>query len=51
MYGALPNDPNWGWDGKHRGLPVNPAVYVWMAEVELDTGEVIVLKGDVAVMR
>jgi len=51
IYGALPNDPAWGWDGTHRGLPVNPAVYVWMAEVELDTGEIVVLKGDVAIMK
>ncbi|MCI5084104.1 MAG: gliding motility-associated C-terminal domain-containing protein [Saprospiraceae bacterium] len=46
-----PNDPSFGWDGTFRGEPVNPAVYVWFAEIEFDDGEVILYKGDVAVMK
>jgi gliding motility-associated-like protein len=46
-----PNDPSFGWDGTYRGKPVNPAVYVWFAEIEFEDGEVILYKGDVAVMK
>ncbi len=40
-----------GWDGTFRGLPMNPAVFVWVAEVEFIDGEVLLLKGDVTLVR
>ncbi|WP_367389171.1 gliding motility-associated C-terminal domain-containing protein [Lewinella sp. LCG006] len=46
-----PNDPNVGWDGTHRGETLNPAVFVWFAEVELKNGDLKVLKGDVTLIR
>lgn len=45
-----PNDPTYGWDGKHRGIAVNTGVYVYVAEVEFTDGEVIVYKGEVVLM-
>ena len=46
-----PNDPNYGWDGEFRGEKLNPAVFVWFAEVEFIDGEVLLLKGDVTLLR
>jgi len=46
-----PNVPNMGWDGKFRGEFMNPAVFVWYAEVRFNDGEVLLLKGDVTLMR
>ncbi|MDO8366716.1 MAG: gliding motility-associated C-terminal domain-containing protein [Saprospiraceae bacterium] len=46
-----PNDRSSGWNGDYRGEPVNPAVYVWWAEVELVDGRELLIKGDVTVVR
>ena len=46
-----PNDPLYGWDGKLDGQPMDPAVFVYYVEVTLTTGEVVLLKGDVVLMR
>ena len=40
-----------GWDGNFRGNPMNPGVFVWVAEVEFIDGEVLFLKGDVTLVR
>jgi gliding motility-associated-like protein len=45
-----PNVPNLGWNGRFRGEPMNPAVFVWYAEVELLSGERIILKGDITIV-
>jgi gliding motility-associated-like protein len=45
------NEPTQGWDGTHRGLPVNTGVFAWLAEVEFLDGKVEVFKGDVTVVR
>ena len=45
----LPNDEKLGWDGSFRGKELNPAVFVWWADVELADGSHIVLKGDVTI--
>jgi hypothetical protein len=47
----LPNVPELGWDGAFRGEPLNPGVFVWYAEVLLQDGQVVDLKGDVTVAR
>lgn len=49
--GFQPNQPELGWDGYFRGELMNPAVFVWMAEVEFVDGEVVVLSGEVSLVR
>ncbi len=51
LYGFPPNDPTHGWDGTHRGQPMNSGVYVYYAEIEFNDGEVVIFKGDVSLMR
>lgn len=46
-----PNDPAKGWDGTHKGEAMNPAVFVWFAEVEFMDGEVELFEGDVTLVR
>lgn len=46
-----PNDPKLGWDGTFRGQVMNPAVFVWWAEVVLVDGRHILLKGDVTIVQ
>ncbi len=46
-----PSDPARGWDGILDGQPMNPAVYVWFAEVEFQDGSVEVMEGDVTLVR
>lgn len=46
-----PDNPTLGWDGRVRGQEPNPAVYAWYAELELTSGEIIVIKGDVTLVN
>ncbi|MCB9265825.1 MAG: gliding motility-associated C-terminal domain-containing protein [Lewinellaceae bacterium] len=46
-----PNDPTLGWDGTLNGLPMDPAVFVFYAEVEFTDGRVEVVKGGLMLMR
>lgn len=46
-----PQDPARGWNGKLDGQPLNPAVFVWFAEVEFVDGSTRVLEGDVTLVR
>lgn len=46
-----PNDPQFGWDGRHHGQLVNPGVYVYTAEVEFIDGVNLIFKGDVTLVR
>jgi len=46
-----PNDPAAGWDGAHRGQPLDAAVFVWFAEVDFVDGTSALLKGDVVLVR
>ncbi|MCB0533680.1 MAG: choice-of-anchor L domain-containing protein [Lewinellaceae bacterium] len=46
-----PNDEKQGWDGIFRGKPMNPAVFVWWAEIELADGQILNLKGDVTIVK
>jgi hypothetical protein len=47
----LPNIAKSGWDGTFNGQPLNPAVFGWWAEVELENGQKLLLKGDVTIVR
>jgi gliding motility-associated-like protein len=46
-----PNDPNYGWNGKYQGQPMNPAVFVFYTEVIYLDGRKEVIKGDVMLLR
>jgi gliding motility-associated-like protein len=46
-----PNNPAYGWDGKHRGQLLTPAVFAWYAVVELIDGQEVLLEGDVTIIR
>lgn len=45
-----PNDPQFGWDGRTRGIPVELGVYVYYFEVEFTDGRIETFKGDVNVI-
>ncbi|MCC7245692.1 MAG: hypothetical protein IT269_08445 [Saprospiraceae bacterium] len=47
----FPDSPAHGWDGRIKGKEANPAVFVYYAEIEFIDGEVVLFKGDVAVIR
>jgi gliding motility-associated-like protein len=49
--GLQPNDPSQGWDGTFRSEPMGAGVYTWFAEVELLDGTVVLLDGDVTLVR
>ncbi len=46
-----PNNPLVGWDGTHRGKPMNPGVYVYHATVEFFDGHTEFYEGDVVLLR
>ncbi|RMF32633.1 MAG: gliding motility-associated C-terminal domain-containing protein [Bacteroidetes bacterium] len=46
-----PNDPAAGWDGTHRGQLMNPAVFVYFAEIEMIDGSIRLFEGDVTLIR
>lgn len=43
--------PTRGWDGTMNGKELDPAVFVFMAEVEFKTGEVKMISGDVVLVK
>jgi hypothetical protein len=46
-----PGIPALGWHGDFRGNPMNPAVFVWWAQVVWADGMQSIYKGDVTVVR
>jgi gliding motility-associated-like protein len=46
-----PSDPAASWDGNFEGQPMNPAVFVWMVEVEFMDGDREVFYGEVTLVR
>lgn len=46
-----PNNPAFGWDGRHRGTLMNPAVFTYFAEIEFIDGSVELYEGDVNLIR
>jgi gliding motility-associated-like protein len=46
-----PNDERLGWDGTFKGQPVNPGVFVYIAQLRFVDQEVIQVEGDVTVIR
>jgi hypothetical protein len=50
-YNFQPNDPAHGWDGTNNGKSLTPAVFVYTAEVLMIDGRIILLKGDITIVR
>ncbi len=46
-----PNDPAHGWGGRLHGKLMDPAVFVYYAEILLIDGRVLLYKGDVTLVR
>lgn len=46
-----PNNLSNGWNGKYKEKPLNPDVYVFIAELETQDGEMIVKSGEVNLVR
>ena len=47
----LPGMEQSGWDGTYRGQKAPPGVYVYIAELMLENGETVIVKGDVALLK
>ncbi len=47
----LPNDIRNGWDGNYLGQALNPDVFVFTLEVELFSGVITQIQGDVTLVR
>lgn len=46
-----PNDPKYGWDGRVKGVPSSPDVFVYIAEVVCDNGTPYMYKGNVTIIK
>lgn len=46
-----PNDPSQGWDGRVRGVPATPDVFVYTLEVICDSGVIQTLKGNTTILK
>ena len=46
-----PNEPDVGWDGTLKGKKMNPAVFVYLAEIEFVDGEMILYRGDLTLLE
>ncbi len=45
------DDPNFGWDGRHKGRDAQPGVYVYYVEVLYFDNTTDIIKGDVTLIR
>lgn len=46
-----PNLENEGWDGRYKGRPLSPGVYLWLAELETIDGRNLTQSGSVTIVR
>lgn len=46
-----PNVPQMGWDGRHRGRALDPAVFAYFAEIEFIDGEVELFEGSLTLVK
>jgi gliding motility-associated-like protein len=46
-----PNDTKYGWDGKVRGVPATPDVFVYTAEIICDNGVIYTYKGNTTLLK
>jgi gliding motility-associated-like protein len=47
----FPDDPKFGWDGKVKGVPATPDVFVYTAEIFCDNGIPYTYKGNVTILK
>jgi gliding motility-associated-like protein len=40
-----------GWDGTYNGKELNPAVFVYLIEVEFNDGEILLYRGDITLVK
>lgn len=45
------NDFDAGWDGKYRGKPLDPGVYVYAIEIRFPDGRTRIYRGDITLVR
>ncbi len=45
------NDPNSGWDGNYSGSQLPPDVFVYILETLCDDGQIMIIKGDISLVR
>ncbi|MGN7820359.1 PKD domain-containing protein [Chitinophaga sp. 22536] len=50
-FGLATDDASAGWDGRYKGVLLNPDVFVYYAEVVCDNGESTILKGNITLIR
>lgn len=50
-YNMKPNDAFGGWNGTFQGKPLGSDVFVYLFEIVCDNNEILVYKGDVALIR
>ncbi len=50
-WNAPPFHPSTHWNGDFRGMPAQPSVFVWMAEIEYIDGSTRLLKGEVVLVK
>lgn len=48
---CAPNEPRFGWDGKIRGVPAPPDVFVYTAQVICDNNVVHTIKGNTTILK
>jgi len=46
-----PNNEMYGWDGKYKGQPPQPGVYVYQVEVLCNNGETMRIDGNIALIQ
>jgi gliding motility-associated-like protein len=46
-----PDDPNFAWDGRHKGRDALPGVYVYYIDIEYMDNTTEIIEGDVTLMR
>jgi gliding motility-associated-like protein len=46
-----PNDLNFGWDGRFKNKPLDPAVFVYQAELQTVFGTSILITGDITLAQ
>jgi hypothetical protein len=44
-------NPQYGWDGKHKGAKPHAEVYIYQVEVYCENGEILRLDGNVALFQ
>ena len=46
-----PDDPKFGWDGRVKGIPATPDVFVYTCEVFCDNGIPFTYKGNITILK